>query len=158
MAKQQPNNLKGLKEVMNNLNKEVEKIKGRSMRGLIRATIPIRQSMNQTPPKVPWDTGNLNASWFVVTGTKTEKGSSPNFQGDDAEKRQSDHRNATSEAKAKAAGKPIVIMGLSANYAGIVHEIPRKYKRPGSGADFLRSAISENHGVVIQIIKEDASV
>lgn len=143
---------------MRNLNHEVTKIKGRSMQGLIRATIPIRQSMDRTPPKVPIDTGNLRASWFVVTGTETEQGSSPNFTGDDAGERASDHRNATSQAQSKAAGKPLVVIGLSANYAGTVHETPKKYRRPGSGAKFLESAITENHRLVIKKIQESAKV
>jgi hypothetical protein len=66
--------LKGLEQVINNLNKEIKAIEGRSLTGLIRAAILVRRSMEETPPLIPLDTGNLRASWFTTTGYK---GSNP---------------------------------------------------------------------------------
>jgi hypothetical protein len=61
--------LKGMDNVMSNLNKEIEGIKNRSMRGLIMAAAFIRQETEHTEPFTPVDFGNLRASWFVVTAS-----------------------------------------------------------------------------------------
>ena len=60
--------LKGIDNVMRNLNKEVAKMKVKSLAGLIRAAALIRVDMDKTPPLIPIDTGNLRGSWFVTTG------------------------------------------------------------------------------------------
>ncbi len=59
------NHIKGLDEVLTNLNKEIEAMKGRSMKGLIESVIIIRRSMDEKPPLIPVDTTNLRASWFT---------------------------------------------------------------------------------------------
>jgi hypothetical protein len=56
--------IKGLDKVMNNLNKEINKIKGASMEGLIEATILIENDMDRTPPLIPIQYGNLRGSFF----------------------------------------------------------------------------------------------
>ena len=56
--------LKGMNKVMKNLNKEIQKIGGRCMKGLLLASIHVRRDMEKTPPLIPIDTGNLRASWF----------------------------------------------------------------------------------------------
>ena len=66
--------LKGLEQVVANLNKEIKAIEGRSLAGLIRAAVVVRRSTEETPPLTPIDTGNLRASWFTNTGYK---GSNP---------------------------------------------------------------------------------
>ena len=58
-------NIKGFDKVKRNLNKEIMAIQGRSMQGLIEAAIFIRRDMEETPPLIPIDTGNLRASWFT---------------------------------------------------------------------------------------------
>jgi hypothetical protein len=58
--------LKGLDDVMKNLNKEVQAIEGKTMKGLIKAAIIVRRDMDKTSPKIPVDTGNLRSSWFVT--------------------------------------------------------------------------------------------
>jgi len=59
--------IKGMDIVMSNLNRELLAIKGRSMKGLIEASILIRRDMDKTPPLIPIDTGNLRASWFTTS-------------------------------------------------------------------------------------------
>lgn len=59
--------IKGMDIVMSNLRKEIVKIKGRSMKGLIESAIIIRRDMEKTPPKIPVDTGNLRGSWFTTS-------------------------------------------------------------------------------------------
>lgn len=55
----------GLDKILRNLNKEMTKITGGTMRGLVKSAIVIRQDMEKTSPKIPIDTGNLRASYFT---------------------------------------------------------------------------------------------
>jgi hypothetical protein len=57
--------LKGVDTVMANLNKEIQAIEGRSMKGLIESANLIRYSMDKDEPKIPVDTDNLRGSWFA---------------------------------------------------------------------------------------------
>ena len=57
--------IEGLAEVNKNLNNEIQKIKGRTMKGLIESAILVRVDMDKTPPLIPVDTGNLRHSWFT---------------------------------------------------------------------------------------------
>jgi len=59
-------NIKGLDNVMKNLNAEIQAIEGRTGQGLIEAGILIRRDMDITPPLIPIDTGNLRQSWFTT--------------------------------------------------------------------------------------------
>ena len=54
-----------LDKVIGNLNREIKKIEGRSLKGLIRGSIIVRRSMDETEPLIPVDKGNLRASWFT---------------------------------------------------------------------------------------------
>lgn len=65
--------VKGLNTVMNNLNKEITAIKGRTAEGLIESAVLVRRSMEETPPLVPVDTGNLRQSWFTTLIKKAHK-------------------------------------------------------------------------------------
>jgi len=57
--------LKGMNNVLRNLNREIKKIENNSMKGLILVAVKIRRGMDKHDPKIPIDTGNLRASWFV---------------------------------------------------------------------------------------------
>ena len=160
MARKQTR-LKGVDQVLKNLNKEIMKIQGRSMKGLINAAIIIRRDMDTSPPLIPVMDGNLRASWFITTGTGAKNMTgSPAFNGDKAGAMSSDHRGVVGSASGKAAGKPLVIIGFSANYAGFVHERKgvKYWNRPGSGAGFLENAITRNRKTIIQEIKKSAKI
>ena len=58
--------IKGLNNVMKNLNNEIRAIEGRSTMGLLESAALIRNDMEKTPPLVPVDTGALRASWFAT--------------------------------------------------------------------------------------------
>lgn len=60
--------LSGIDRVMRNLYVEVKKIEGRSLIGMLQAAAIIRRDMDNTPPLIPIDTGNLRASWFANGG------------------------------------------------------------------------------------------
>ncbi len=57
--------LLGIDKVMRNLQLEVKKIEGRSLAGMLQGAAIIRRDMDNTPPLIPIDTGNLRASWFA---------------------------------------------------------------------------------------------
>ena len=133
--------LKGLDQVLRNLKKETDKIVGKTMKGLIRAAIIVRRDMEQTEPKIPVDTGNLRSSYFLVTSTgETLDGQNPGVP------------------KIQNNG-PYVAMGFSANYAVQVHEaVNIKFKRPGSGAKFLESAVDRNAGAILEMIQKEVKI
>ena len=146
--------LSGIDKVMGNLNKELEKLKKRSMPGMIKAAIHIRRSMEDTPPLIPVDLGNLRASWFTVTGTGQDVGGTPQFIGE--ADHEADHAAAKNMVQAKVIGKPMVGMGFSAVYASAVHEnTTAKRQRPGSGGKFFESALKRDHATILKIVSED---
>lgn len=58
----------GIEKVLANLTKEVKKIEGRTLAGLIQGAAIVRADMDKTPPLIPIDTGNLRGSWFTTAG------------------------------------------------------------------------------------------
>lgn len=166
--------LKGIKEVLSRINKEAEKLKLKSAKGLIEAAIIIRRDMEKTPPKIPVDTGNLRSSWFVTTARKTPRGKTASFKGEDAGKMSSQHSLILSEAKAIATvtKMPLVVMGFTANYAVHVHEnlegktsvintkskSKKKERRPGSGPKFFEAALRRNEKEIIRTLQENTKI
>lgn len=174
--------LKGLHEVMARLNKEVQAIKDRSMVGLIKFAVLVSRDMDITPPLIPIDSGNLRASRFILTGEKVVEGGAPQFEGKEAGNMSSDHSSSLSSSTALATGKPVVVMGFSANYAVAVHEMvggnftgpqekikytkkgkvmqsTRKYlRRAGAGAKFLEESLKRNEKEGLMIIAENAKI
>ena len=148
----------GVDKIMANVNRELIKIKGRSMRGLVKAAIVIRRDMDKTPPLIPVDLGNLRASFFIVTATTIPeagggfKGGEPGMS--------SDHAAVVSGAKGRAASSihPVVILGFSANYARAVEESKKfkEGKRPGSGPRFFESSLKRNSGLIVKIVATEA--
>lgn len=153
--------LKGLNKVLRNLNKEVKKIKGRSLKGLIRAQIIIRRDMEFTSPVIPVDTGNLRSSYFTVTSKgKTEEGQSSVFVGIRTGQMSEDHASCLSRNKSKIAGtKPALIMGFSAFYATFVHEnVGVHFQRPGAGAKFMEASLKRNTRKTLEMIAHEARI
>ena len=148
----------GIDNVMRNVNREMMKIKGRSIKGLIKAAIVIRRDMDKTPPLIPVDLGNLRASFYIVTATAIPE-TGGNFKGGEAGMF-SDHKAAisSSQSKASSAGHPVVILGFSANYARAVEESKRfkKGKRPQSGPRFFERALDRNKNIIVQIVATEA--
>jgi hypothetical protein len=175
--------LTGFDKVMKNLNKEIAKIEGVCLSGLIKAAVVIRNDMDKTPPLIPINTGNLRASWFVVTRNSTES-DPPNFEGDDAPKLDSQYGSVTGTSKMylNKLNVPAIVLGFTAHYAWYVHEMvganfagpahkikytgsgkitpdTLKYtRRAGAGAKFFESSLKRNSGKIIEIIKRDAGL
>jgi len=168
--------VKGLEEVMVNLNKELAFIKAKSTRGMVLAAYFIRNKMEEETPLTPVDYGNLRSSWFIVTANKKEAGDSYNktFLGPNAAKLTSDHSTTVTAAQgivaAQSVGnRSVLMMGYTANYAMYVHEMiganfnPEKRKgkavrREGAGAKWLETAIKRNKEKIVQIIRDNAKV
>lgn len=150
--------LEGIDTVMNNLSKEIQRIDGVSLKGLIRSSVIVRRAMDKEEPKIPVDTGNLRSSQFTVTsaGQTTFKGGG--FKGKKSSGMQSDHDRVISEENANIKGQvPIVAVGFTANYAAEVHEdMEKKRLRPGSGPKFLESKLLSKKGEILAMIAKEA--
>lgn len=160
---------RGLKEVMHNLNKEINGIKGRSMEGLIRSAKLILRDTEATPPITPVDLGNLRASRFIVTSKGDVSGNTPIFKGrTPSEVKRAGEMSTTHSATVAALQgqttekKTIqrLYMGYSANYAGYVHENMNEvnWKRPNSGPKWFETAIRRNHKQIVETVRKYAKV
>ena len=151
--------VKGLDTVISNLNKELKNIEGKTLKGLIRGAIIIRRKMEFVPPVIPVDTGNLRASWFIVTTRSIQDGENPEFKGEKAGELAANHTAVVKDVQRMVSGKIAIGMGFTANYAAAVHEkIETKFRRPGSGAKFFQAAINNSMAEVINIVKEEAEI
>jgi hypothetical protein len=160
----------GFEEIMDNLNREIENIQGASMRGLIKAAAHIRQKTESDSPRTPVDYGNLRASWFVTTATGVHAGSGTSGFRDNPEKKMTagdfatNHQATVTEAQGIVTSqttkdKKVLMMGYSANYALWVHEaVDKKFKREGSGAKWLQTAIGNNTKTILEIIRQNAQI
>jgi hypothetical protein len=130
--------IRGLNQVINNLNTRIRMIEGRTLKGIIRGVAHIRRDMDKTAPLIPVDKGNLRASFFVITSQgNIPQGANPRFKqtgrkttltASQMAKLQAVHSGTIAEmtAKAKALGNargPFVVFGFGAYYALYVHEM-----------------------------------
>ena len=152
--------LKGVKKFMDNLNKEIRELEGRTLQGLIEAVIELQR---EAEPGTPLDLGNLRSSWFSVS-FKSGAGDLliGEFKGEDASVLKQRHSEVVQAAKqaASSLGKnstPVVLFGYSANYAVFVHEnVDAKFKRPGAKARWLYAALQTARERMLQKIHENA--
>lgn len=127
MAKQ----ITGLDKVIANLNKEIQNIEERSMKGLIEAEIIVRRDMENTPPLVPVDTGNLRGSWAssglrLPSGPIRIMGFTANYA-----------------------------LWAHENMQRPKYENP---SRPGSGPKFLEASLKRNHEKILNVIGTSAKI
>jgi len=125
--------LAGVDKVTANINKELLKIKSRSMLGLKVAAAEVLRSADTTPPKVPADTGVLRSSTFI--DPKTRRGD-PYVELGYGTK----YAAAVHEMMQSISGKPI------------------NWKRPGSGPKFLEASLKRNSNKVVQIVGQYAKI
>jgi hypothetical protein len=133
----------GFDKVKSNLNKEIQGIKGRSMRGLIESSIIIRRSMETTPPKIPIDLGNLRASWFT-TRIRTIKGIGL-IMGFSANYAIYVHENVDADFTSP---RTRYSKGKKRTYT----------PRAGAGPKFLQAALFNNVPLILQTIQKNAKV
>ncbi len=137
--------LKGIKEVTKNLESALSKIKGMTAKGFIEVSIILRTDMENTPPKIPVDTGALRASYFTIV---TEgKGTITHREGEDV---------AEVSSVMMGLKDPACAIGFTADHAVRVHEdMQTKFKRPGSGAKFLEAAIKRNRSKILSTLAKN---
>jgi len=167
--------LKGEEVVMANLNKELDQIKAKSMKGLIMAAAYIRNKTEKETPLTPVDYGNLRSSYFVVTAKSVPVGSGKtDFKGPKAQEMTIDHGSVIGEMQAKARSmttkqRLFLIMGYTANYSGFVHEMiganfnPDKRRgkakrRAGAGPKWLETHIKNNTKMIVQIVRDQTKI
>lgn len=134
MGKPTNTRIKGFNEVMRNLNREIRKIEGRTMQGLIGSAAYIRADMDHTQPLIPIKTGTLRSSWFVTPyhGAKKTIGLIMGFS--------ANYAVYVHEMMESSLGNAI------------------NWSRPGSGPKFFEAAIKRNVNVILGIIKAAAQI
>jgi hypothetical protein len=157
--------IKGFEEVMSNLNREIQGIKQRNMKGLIMSAALVRRDTETTPPLTPVDLGNLRASWFVVTPKSVPVGKGTSmFRGPEASKMMTEHEETVIEAQGmvmaeSTAEKQFLIMGYSANYALYVHEmLGVTFQRPGAGPKWFEASVTRNSKKIVEIVRDNAQI
>lgn len=165
----------GLKEVVENLNREIKKIEDYSLAGLIEGARIVWEDVERTEPLTPVDTGNLRNSRFTVTasGTPSNLNTSGSFKDNPRTKlkgsqMQSEHIAAKEEARgiiqASEAGRRgrFLVMGYSANYAAPVHENMQmkseNMTRPGSGPKWFEYALKRNTKNIVEAVRKNAMI
>lgn len=135
--------LKGINKLMRDANAKIKLMGEATTKGLIESAILVRRDMDKTSPKVPVDTRNLDASFFIVSSAGNVVGKSD-------------------EAKSLiSGGKAKVALGFSANYAVVVHEdteTKKNWNRPGSGPKFLEAALFRNKEEILKTIAKSIKV
>ena len=162
--------IRGFEDVINNLEKEVKKIEDVTSAGMIKAMAHIRaETINTTPV----DTGNMRASWFVVTNDGVAEGRNPKWKGTRSKspskkaramRVKTEHPQVVGEmlgeAKSDMSGIT-VIAGYSANYALYVHEMEGRGKKtinwtnPMAEGKWLEKAFKQNSRKILEIIKSN---
>lgn len=162
--------VKGFDIVMSNLNKAIMNIEGGTLKGLLLAAALIRRETERTPPLTPVDTGNLRASWFVVSSQKQRIGKARvssdvhgkliqtgKFKGKKKAEMAANHTSTIQQAKAILHSRKediVVMMGYTANYALFVHEsVDKQFHREGSGPKWFETAIKNNSSSILNIIE-----
>lgn len=171
--------IKGVGKVMSRLNREMETIPNKSLKGLLMCAARIHRETESGAVRVPVDLGNLRHSWFVVSSTgriqagggrkHMVEGGGGAFLGANAQELSAGHVKMLTEMGAKATylsnrySGPFVIMGYSANYALWVHEMIGENKeinwsRPKSGARWFEIAVNKHKDTLIQIVRDTAKI
>lgn len=170
-----PTKVEGLDTVIANLNKAIKGVKVRTARGMVLAANMIRIETENIVPLTPVDTGNLRASWLVVTAEGLQPdplGYSGKFKNKLFKKMQykaseikAQHSAIIGECLSTVSGNkdPMVIFGYSANYAAWVHEMLEKHpdvnwSREGSGGKWLEAAVKRNSKIIVQIIANESMI
>ena len=153
----------GIDNVLANLNKELQNIKGRSLKGLIRASIILRNSMEKDVPRIPVDTSNLRASWFVaVSDGSIANGKSSEFNTKEksGERVAREHIGKVQKHMSFVQGPiPAIIMGFTAYYALPVHEnIGAQFKAPGAGAKFFEVHLQTKQKQMLEMIQKEVQI
>jgi len=168
--------LRGFNAVVTNLNREIKKVKGGTLEGLIEAAGEIYEETERGEPITPVETGALRASWFIYSkrgdesGNRKYKGPSSRSVSPKKKKKARILKESRKEEMAGAktivgkASDIIVVAGYSVPYAAYVHEgiggtgSITKWTRKGSGKWWFQRAINSSSRKVLGIIKKNAQI
>lgn len=150
--------LKGLSNVLRNLNKEIDAIQLHTKEGLTEASLVVKyDSVKGTPI----DMGNLRGSAFILVTGEEPDNKMPTFNGDESAKMSSDHSLAIGEGRAivnKYKWRLTGIVGYTAFYALFVHEMPAHYNFNQGSNKFLQKALLKNKDRILRILIKWAKI
>ncbi len=135
-----------------------------AVRALTRVAKTVEREAVNKLPYIPFDLGNLQASLFITNINGPAKSDDlAVFTGKKASEMASRHTRIIEEmtAKCKANKNPMVILGHTANYAVVVHEMgidpPRKinWSKKGSGPKWLEIAVNNKRADITKIMKNE---
>lgn len=149
----------GLDKVLKNLNKEVDKIKNKTVDGMLEAGLLVKGDALRI---VPVQFGNLKGSAYVVWGgnkktPKDDKTSVFNLEGPSGARVQAEHGDIVSSKK-KSQKDPFAVIGFTAFYALEVHENLAIARKAGKQAKFLEQSLMQNKREILSIIKRRAAI
>ena len=147
--------LEGLPRVLKNLNKEIAKIEGVAIAGLLEAGLFIKA---QSGKVIPVEYGNLKGSCYVIASDGSKDNSTPEFSGPKAAEIAAEYSIEKSKAhtRMKKETMPTAEIGYTASYAIFVHENLEAEHRIGKQAKFLQNAMENNHNRILSIITKRA--
>lgn len=125
--------LVGLRQVRDNLNKEISNMRRRTVAGLKMAAAKLQYNMDTTPPLVPVDTGIMKASWRIL-----------------------DHNNNPKKPQIKigyTAKYAMYVHEMTQPPYGVVN-----WSRPGSSAKWFEIHLDRDKQEMLDIIADEASV
>jgi hypothetical protein len=137
-------------KMMKNLEKEIAKIQGKTLKGLTQAALLIKGDAIELAPK---DTGLLRNAMYLAY----EKDGSFKYTGQnsvDGEKAKVGPGSDVESAVMQGGDKISVAIGNSASYAIWVHEIDKNYVV--GQWKYLTTAIQRNQNNILKIIKGHA--
>jgi hypothetical protein len=161
--------IKGYTKMVNNLNKEIMNIQGRTTRGLVLAAILVYRETEKGAIVTPLDYGNLRASFFIVTRKSVPRGSgTARFNGPKGARISAEHVSSIPEFQQKCIDNKkaqMIILGYTANYATYVHEAyghkfkQRRGKMAGrSGPGWFRAAFEAKKPEMLAVIAANTKI
>lgn len=125
----------GIDKVLENLNKEIGKLRGRSMKGLLKAGLLVQREAQK---KTPVELGNLRGSAYTRKAQKNELAVEIGFE---AAYALFVHENR--EQKLKGQARPSKL---------------GKYWGPSGEPGFLTNALKRNQATILKIIAKEAKI
>ena len=129
--------IEGMNEVMRNLRREIARIEGLTLEGVVEAANFIKgEAMEITP---------MSDGQRLPGGAIREGGTLVN--------------SAFTDSDVTSRG-PVSRVGYTAPYAAAVHEMPAttNWSKPGTGNKFLEKPIARNHNKILRILRDAARI
>ena len=155
---------RNLESVIKNLNKEISKIEGRTLKGLLHAGMfisaeatkgaPIKYGNLRGSRYVLWSGGGENTSGTFRSGTKADKKTKAISLKSSVAEMAKRHADIIARRKSAIGKDRAVEAGFTASYAIAVHEINKNYHK--GTWKFLQFAIRNNKDKILAIIKKFA--